>query len=84
MKVRFATICDRCGARSEEYSSFATCRECMDDVCPNCSINKDDETGKATCHQCLEAEPDPTCPHCEPNPCRCLYENEESEMEIEV
>ncbi len=54
MKVRFATICDHCGKRSEEYSSFATCRECLDDVCPNCSINKEDETGKATCHNCLE------------------------------
>lgn len=25
---------------------------------------------------------DPTCPHCEPNPCRCLYdESELPEME---
>lgn len=35
--VRFATICDRCGARSEEYTAFAMCRECLDDICPNCT-----------------------------------------------
>lgn len=36
--VRFATTCDRCTARSEEYSAWASCRACLEDICPSCSL----------------------------------------------
>lgn len=32
--VMFACICDVCGRRSEEYGSWPTCPDCMDDICP--------------------------------------------------
>lgn len=51
MVVRFATTCDiertvarpvsgpsttvLCGARSDEYTAFPHCRECLADVCPD-------------------------------------------------
>jgi hypothetical protein len=35
--VRFATKCDRCGKRSEEYTSWPSCRECLNDTCPDCT-----------------------------------------------
>jgi hypothetical protein len=35
--VRFATLCDRCRKRSEEYTAFPSCRECLDDICPDCA-----------------------------------------------
>lgn len=35
--TRFATLCDHCGARSEEYRAWPTCRECFDDICPACA-----------------------------------------------
>lgn len=36
--VRFATTCDGpcCGVRSEEYHSWAMCRECSDHFCLDC------------------------------------------------
>lgn len=37
--VRFATICDRCGKRSEEYTCFKSCTECADDICPDCTTD---------------------------------------------
>jgi len=67
--VRFATLCDRCGSRSEEYTAWAICRECSDDVCPNCSTNPgtrgvtlggggfaemDAEIDVADCLQCVQ------------------------------
>ena len=33
--VRFATKCDWCGKRSEEYTSWPHCRECGLDLCPD-------------------------------------------------
>lgn len=35
--VRFATTCDRCGARSEEYTAWPSCRVCQSDTCPACA-----------------------------------------------
>ena len=32
--VRFASICDICGKRGEEYFAFPYCRECGRDLCP--------------------------------------------------
>lgn len=34
--VRFATLCDSCGARSEEYTGWPTCTDCGEDTCPSC------------------------------------------------
>ena len=60
--VRFATVCDCCGARSEEYTSWPTCDLCGEDVCPKCSINpSEDERNLATCCRCLALT----------TPCRC-------------
>lgn len=56
--VRFATTCDRCTARSEEYSAWPSCRECMDDICPDCAepgslMEADlDCPAKVTCRAC--------------------------------
>ena len=36
--VRFATLCDACGARSQEYGAWPTCRECGCDICPLCAV----------------------------------------------
>lgn len=38
MMVRFATICDACKARSEEYTSWPSCRECGDHLCHACLV----------------------------------------------
>jgi hypothetical protein len=37
MMVRFATTCDRCGKRSNEYTAWPSCRACMEDTCPECA-----------------------------------------------
>lgn len=50
--VMFASVCDRCAMRGEEYRAFPTCRECGEDVCPACSTDHDEETGSATCLRC--------------------------------
>jgi hypothetical protein len=34
--VRFATLCC-CGARSEEYTAWPTCRGCQEFICPSCA-----------------------------------------------
>lgn len=50
----FAMLCDQCGNRSEEYTGWWSCRECMDDVCIDCIVpnSNDDETGRALCLKC--------------------------------
>ena len=51
----FATICDRCGRRSEEYSAWPTCIECLDDICPNCDVaaeRTEDERNRTCCRVC--------------------------------
>lgn len=56
--VRFATLCDKCKARSAEYESWPTCKDCGEDVCPNCDIaseRTEDERHKTLCLDCREA-----------------------------
>lgn len=58
MTVRFATTCDSCGARSEEYTAWPTCYECHDHVCRVCEVPGSFREGDAspdhslcqTCH----------------------------------
>ncbi len=58
MMVRFATTCDRCKARSDEYTAWPSCRECGDDICPGCAVDGtldygDGERGdRVLCRQC--------------------------------
>lgn len=58
MMVRFATTCDRCEARSEEYTAWPSCRECLADICYDCAehgslLEADlDQPEKVTCRQC--------------------------------
>lgn len=59
--VRFATVCDRCEKRSQEYSSWPSCRECLDDICPDCQghdtlIDADlDSPATCLCVECVAA-----------------------------
>lgn len=54
--VRFAQICDKCGARSVEYGGWFTCRECMEDVCPACAapgtLRNDEGIAECICQGC--------------------------------
>lgn len=76
--VRFATLCDKaeCGKRSEEYTSWPTCRQCQDDVCKECQVpgsDTEDERNEALCKAC-----DPACTtdcYCEHN-CRCCMDSD--------
>jgi hypothetical protein len=49
--VRFATTCDVCGKRSEEYATWPYCRECGIDLCPEHRNHdfSDPETGRTLC-----------------------------------
>jgi hypothetical protein len=52
--VPFATICDheRCDRRSDEYTRWPECRECMDEFCPFHQYPgsvKQDDYGRQTC-----------------------------------
>ena len=61
MMVRFATLCDKCKRRSEEYTSWPTCAECLDDVCDQCDVpseRTEDERGETLCQGCLSAMAD--------------------------
>ena len=54
--TRFATICDRCrAARSGEYESWPTCKDCGGHICQNCDIESErteDEAHKTLCVEC--------------------------------
>jgi hypothetical protein len=54
--VRFATICDHCARRSDEYARWPICRDCLADTCPDCMAagTEDQETGKCYCKGCVE------------------------------
>lgn len=55
MMVRFATLCDRCKARSEEYTEWPSCKECMEHICPKCDVpneRTEDERNETLCKQC--------------------------------
>ena len=64
--VRFACICDHCGKRSEEYSGWFSCTECLEDVCDTCIVPRsgDPETGRAICQRCAFEATLPMCPNC--------------------
>ena len=57
--VRFATTCDRCHERSEEYTAWPYCRDCLEDICPDCAepgslIEADlDQPATVQCRRCL-------------------------------
>jgi ribosomal protein S14 len=57
--VRFATTCDTCGQRSEEYTAWGSCRCCLRDVCLTCrwpgtTIDADlDQPETALCRECV-------------------------------
>lgn len=36
--VRFATTCDTCGTRSEEYTAWPTCEICLNHICAACYV----------------------------------------------
>lgn len=61
--VRFATTCDRCQARSDEYTAWPSCRECLDDICPDCAapgtlVETDGEgPDRVTCRTCHAERP---------------------------
>lgn len=55
--VRFATLCDKCKWKSEEYTSWPSCKDCLEDICPYCDIPEartEDERGQTLCKECSE------------------------------
>jgi hypothetical protein len=54
--VMFHSVCDKCGKESVEYTAYAWCKECGDDVCPDCmdKPSYDPETCIALCIPCAE------------------------------
>lgn len=53
--VRFAMLCDKCGARSGEYESWPTCKDCGEDTCSDCDVDSErteDEANKTLCLNC--------------------------------
>ena len=60
MMVRFATICDYpgCAERSEEYSAFPHCLECMKDFCYNhIEITREADLNTHEVGYCLNCRP---------------------------
>lgn len=61
MRIMFATICDHCGFKTEEYGYLPSCRDCQDDICPTCAApnttTDDDLDDPATyeCRSCWDA-----------------------------
>jgi hypothetical protein len=57
--VMFATLCDHCGARSDEYSAWPSCRECLEDTCEQCYMPGSytaDERHECLCNRCAAEE----------------------------
>jgi len=56
--VMFATLCDRCKKRSEEYTEWPSCKDCEEHICPDCDIateRTEDERHKTLCVDCRAA-----------------------------
>jgi hypothetical protein len=53
--VRFATLCDHCGAKSNEYVAWPSCCECLEDVCPACYVADSllEESNRVLCATCV-------------------------------
>jgi hypothetical protein len=76
MMVRFATLCDECEARSEEYTAWPTCRDCQRDICPACAAPgsvEDEEHERGVRQTCL-------CADCAATPRAWWGEDEEDPM----
>lgn len=59
--VKFATLCDKCARRSEEYSSWPLCIGCLEHICSDCdcpSERTEDERNETLCQGCLSAMAD--------------------------
>lgn len=62
MIVKFATTCDNCAARSDEYTAWPSCRECAEYTCPACRVVGSeteadvDEPETCLCKACARAE----------------------------
>ena len=57
--VRFATLCDRCQRRSEEYTAWPTCKECLEHICDRCDVasaRTEDEHNETLCRNCQPCE----------------------------
>jgi hypothetical protein len=57
--VRFATTCDHCGKRSEEYTAWPSCRNCLSDTCSACDVpteRSEDECNYTQCRICQGPE----------------------------
>jgi len=53
--VKFATVCDKCGKRSEEYQAWPSCWDCYEDICPSCQVpgsHTEDERNETWCKEC--------------------------------
>lgn len=56
--LRFATLCDFCGARSGEYEFWPVCSECFDHACRDCSVPEryDEGDGRTLCKRCHDEQ----------------------------
>lgn len=56
MMVRFATLCDICHKRSEEFTSWPSCESCGSDVCPACTsrVTREADEGRLAEVECCE------------------------------
>lgn len=52
-RVMFATLCDECGRRSEEYASWLGCRGCDRDICTDCAVIDYNDADVDWCQSCL-------------------------------
>lgn len=55
--VRFASICDKCHSRSDEYTEWPSCKDCGEHVCVLCDIDSErteDERHKTLCMDCRQ------------------------------
>lgn len=54
--IKCAAICDYCKRKSEEYTGWAICRECLQDTCDQCDVEaeRNEEKNRTLCRQCKE------------------------------
>ena len=55
--VRYANLCDTCGKRSAEYTTYPDCFECVQEFCPNCGVVTQECDGeireRGYCNTCI-------------------------------
>jgi hypothetical protein len=59
MIVKYASRCDRCGERSEEYHHWPICVDCGRDTCLGCqqpgtATDRDEEANSCRCVECAD------------------------------